>query len=128
MWKQLYTLSVSVDLRDNGSIRNIAECLRTLRAPVLQDVTAQFRIFDKEFVYAAHDNDVKYVDACRELQGTLSEFPRKHLSFRGSSELPARKHLWTRELGQLFPALRDLNILTISSESSEIFIQSRPPI
>ena len=83
--------------------------------PLLRDVTMHFRVVDQDFLYSAFRNIVKYIGACRRLEAALSKYRQRQLSFLVSSALPSRKHLWMRELRQLFPALRDLNRLTVNA-------------
>ena len=64
-------------------------------------------------------------DLCLELQEALLKFSRPQLSFSVSPEGGARKHLWTRQLGQRFPTLRDRNRLAVDCESSEKLGHSR---
>ena len=109
--------TVTVRLGDEVPIQGITEVLEKLHAPALQDVTVQFRIVDRTLIYPRHDAD--YIDACLRFDAALSKFPRHRLSLLVSSEFRVRKHLCTRELGQLFPTLRDLGRLTINCESSE---------
>ena len=108
------------ELRDITSIGDITEFLTIFHPPALQDVTVQFRVVDKNIVYAPRKNDDDYIDACLDFEGALSKFPRYRLSLSGSSGLHARKHLWMSELVPLFPALRDGNRLTIDCEPCEM--------
>ena len=119
-WKQLHTFVICDELRNQISIQNITEFLEIFHPPALQDVTVQFRVVNKDIVYASHKNDTNYIDACLHLEAALSQFPRARLTLSGSSELHARKHLWMAGLGPLFPALRDANRLTIDCEPCEI--------
>ena len=124
-WKKLHSLTIIVELHDATSIESIIEFLTAFRPQVLQDVTTQFRVVDKEMIYSVHRN-AQYAGACLELQAALSTFRQHRLCVLLSSEAPHRKHLWTREVGQHFPALRHRNRLTITCESSERFTQSSP--
>ena len=107
------------ELRDKTSIGDITEFLTIFHPPTLQDVTVQFRVVDVNIVYAPRKNDDDYIDACLKFEAALSKFPRYRLSISGSFRYHARKHLWMRELGPLFPTLRDGNRLTIDCESCE---------
>ena len=120
-WRKLHTFSVLAELRTNRTIWSVIEFLMRFHPPALRDVTAQFRIFNQDIVYAMHGDGTRYefVGVCRKLKEALYKFPRHHLSFLGSPEYPPRKYLWMRELGQLFPAFRDLKQLTVVCESSE---------
>ena len=109
------------ELHDKTSIGDITEFLTIFHPPALQDVTVQFRVVDKNIVYAPRKNDDDYIDACLDFEAALSKFPRHQLSLLGSSKLLAKKHLWMQELRRLFPALRDSNRLAIGCESSERF-------
>ena len=108
------------ELRDKTSIGDITEFLTIFHPPALQDVTVQFRVVDKNIVYAPRKNDDDYIDACLDFEAALSKFPRHQLTLSGSSGLHARKHLWMSELVPLFPALRDGNRLTIDCEPCEM--------
>ena len=117
-WQKLHTLVIGAELHTEASIVDITELL-TGFSKQLKDVTARFRVFNKEMVYVAYSNKNRYVVACHEFKEALSRFDHHHLSFQISSTLPPRKLLWTRELGQRFPALRDQRRLTVTCESSE---------
>ena len=118
-WTQLHTMTLEEEL-NSSAIRKITNLLTKFPPRALQDVTAQFRVRDKkDIIYAANCNDTDYVEACLELETALSQLPRHQVSFRGSSRLRARKHLWLRELGRHFPALRKSDRLNVICESSE---------
>ena len=112
-------MAISVELHKRDSIESITTFLTAFHPPSLEDVAVRFRVFNEDIFYAVYSNDVKYVEACLNLEAALSKFPRRRLSFLRPSKIPARKRLWTRELGKLFPALRDLNKLTLTLQSSE---------
>ena len=124
-WKKLHSLTISVELHDAISIERITEFLTEFRPQALQDVTTQFRVVDKEMIYSVH-RSAQYAGECLELQAALSTFRHHRLCILLSPQVSHRKHLWTREIGQHFPALRHCNRLTITCESSERFTQSIP--
>ena len=118
-WKQLHTLVIGADLSDRRDIAEFTNLLMKLHSPVLEDVTVEFRIFDRRPIDTLYD--AGYINACLKFDAALSRFPRHRLSFLGVSFFHARKLLWMRELGQLFPTLRDRNRLAVDHESSERF-------
>ena len=118
-WKHLHILVLAVELRNKASIEEITKFLIMFHPPALRDVTAQLCVVDEEIIYATWNNNAAYIDACLKFQGALSKFPRYQLSLLESSKLHARKNLWKREFGQLFPTLRDQGRLTVNCESSE---------
>ena len=120
-WKQLHTLVIGVELNDRSLIAEVTNLLMKFHSPVLKDVTVQFPIVDKNFVYTSHQPDAGYIDEFLKLEVVLSKFPRHRVSLLGSSKVHARKLLWMRELGPLFPTLRDGNRLAVDGESSEKF-------
>ena len=121
-WKQLHTFAVTIVLNSKSSIEDITEFLEKFHPPVLQDVTARFRVVDENFIYASlRKNSVDYIDQCLKFIAALSKYPRHRVSFLGSSDVHARKLLWMRELGPLFPTLRYGNRLAVDCESSERF-------
>ena len=115
---------IGLELRSEVSIQDITEFLEKFHPPALQDVTVEFRVVDTEIIYAFHKNDVDNIEACLELEAALRKFPQHRISFPGSRRVHARRHLWMRELGSLFPTLRDGNRLNIDCEPSEISDQS----
>ena len=122
-WKQLRTLAIGLTLNTRSDLENIAKFLAAFHPSCLADTAVHIRTSNKDVVYAAYHDDLTSIDAgvCMQLQGALLKFRRSQLSFLVSLKGGARKHLWTRELGELFPTLRDLNRLTIKCESSERF-------
>lgn len=123
-WKQLGALTMESYLDNEASIKKIAELLAEFYPPSLEEVTVQFRAASMLILSAASlDNPDEYIDTCLKLDSAMSKFRRKQLSFLVPSQFRPRKLLWTRELGQLFPSLRDLHGLLISCESCERFYQ-----
>ena len=120
-WKQLRTLTIGLTLDTRSDFENITRFLTAFYPSCLEDAALHARTSNKSIIYAAHHSDPYKIDAdlCLELQKALLKLRRLQLSFQVSLEGGTRKHLWTRELGQLFPALRDLNRLTVKCESSE---------
>ena len=118
-WKRLRTLVICVELSYKTPIEDFTDLLMKLHSPVLEDVTVEFRIFDRRPIDTLYD--AGYINACLKFDAALSRFPRHRLSFLGVSFFHARKLLWMRELGQLFPTLRDRNRLAVDHESSERF-------
>ena len=121
MWKHLRTLAIGLTLNTRSDFDNITRFLTEFQPSCLEDAALHARTSNKDVVYAAYHDDLTSIDAgvCMQLQGALLKFRRSQLSFLVSLKGGARKHLWTRELGELFPTLRDLNRLTIKCESSE---------
>lgn len=118
-WKYLHTLVVDWGLFENGTVRGVTNFLTSFRPPCLEDVTVNFVVVDGTAVFEAYEGSV-YHDICRKLDQVLLEFPRRKLSFLVGCCLPPRRHLWTRELGNLFPKLRDRNNMELECESSEL--------
>ena len=120
-WKRLHTLVIGVKLYYRTPIEDVTDLLMGFHSPVLKDVTVQFPIIDKNFVYDSHRPDAEYVDEFLKFEVALSKFPRHRLYFLGSSEVHARKLFWMQELGKLFPTLRAGNRLVVDCETSERF-------
>ena len=107
------------ELRDKTSIGDITEFLTIFHPPALQDVTVQFRVVDKNIVYAPRKNDDDYIDACLDFEAALSKFPRHRLSLLGSETYHARRYSLMQGLVALFPKLRDGSRLTIDCAPCE---------
>ena len=120
-WTQLRTLTIGLTLDTRSGFENIIRFLTVFQPSCLEDAALHARTSNKSIIYAAHHSDPSGIgaDLCLKLQDALLRFRRPQLSFQVSLEGGARKHLWTRELGQLFPTLRDLDRLTVNCESSE---------
>ena len=117
-WKQLRTLAIGLTLDTRSDFENITRFLTAFHPSCLEDAAVHAHTSKNYFLYAAYD-DYPDTGICLELQKALLQFCRPQLSFQVSLLGGARKHLWTRELGQLFPKLRDLGRLTVKCESSE---------
>ena len=120
-WKRLHTLVIGVDLDYRTPIEDFTNLLMKFHSPVLEDVTVQFSVVDRSLIYPSYLRHAKYIDKFLKFEVALSKFPRHRVSFLGSPKAHARKHLWIRELGLLFPTLRDGNRLAVDCESSERF-------
>ena len=116
-WKDLHTIAIGLKLDDRTSIEIFTQFLVSFHPPSLTDVSAQFLVTNRGMIPGKSHNNYHYIHPCLKLQEALRSFPRHHLYFLISSSLPQRKHLWTREIGQLFPLLRDSKRLTITCES-----------
>ena len=97
-------------------------------SPVLEDVTVQFPIVDKNIFSYSHQPDAGYIDKFPKFEVALSKFSRHRVSFLASSEVHARKRLWMQVFGNLCPTLRDGDRLTVDGESSERFGYSRSTV
>ena len=122
-WKQLRTLAIGLTLNTRSDFKAITRFLTAFRPSCLEDAAVHACASNKYIIYHARGFVQDQVDAdlCLKLQDALLKFRRPQLSFQVSLNGGARKHLWTRELGQLFPTLRDGNRLTVDCESSEKF-------
>ena len=120
-WKQLRTLAIGLTLDTRSDFEDITKFLTAFRPSCLEDAAVHAHTSKNYIIYHARGyvQDQIDPDVCLELQEALSKFRRPQLSFEVSLKGGARKHLWTRELGQRFPKLRDLGRLTVQCESSE---------
>ena len=120
-WKQLRTLAMEQQLRDPSSMERITQFLTNLHPQSLKDVTVQFDVVDPDFVDSVHEKNFHYSDACLKLDAALAKYHQPQLLILASTTRPIRKHLWTWQLRQCFPTLRDLDRLTVTvnCESSE---------
>ena len=115
----MHTFTLATEPFDKASIQNITDFLKTFHPPVLRNVTVQFRVAGKKPWHAWHKKDDDYIDACLKFEAALSKFPRHRLSLSGSSMFYARRHLWMRELGSLFPTFHGEDRLTIDCDPCE---------
>ena len=120
-WTQLRTLTIGLTLDTRSSFENIIRFLTVFQPSCVENATLHARTFNKDVIYTGQRTYPSKIDAdlCLKLHDALLKFRRPQLSFRLSLQGGARKHLWTRELGQRFPQLRDLGRLAIKFESSE---------
>ncbi|TBU61656.1 WD40-repeat-containing domain protein [Dichomitus squalens] len=121
-WKWLHTLTIGLELgKGADSLGRLTEFLKNFRPPSLEDVSVHFLVTHRHILNQCFDDErleeTNWIDVCSKLEAALSTFRRQRLSFLVSLEKPAREHLWTRELGQLFPALRDRGRLTVACKS-----------
>ncbi|TBU33615.1 WD40-repeat-containing domain protein [Dichomitus squalens] len=122
-WKRLHTLTIGLELGERAdSIERLAGFLTNFRPPSLEDVSAHFLVTHRRILNQWFrdeiSNETNWIDVCSKLEAALSTFRRQRLSFLVSLEDPARERLWTRELGQLFPVLRDRNRLAVTCKST----------
>ena len=117
-WKQLRILAIALTLDTRSDFEDITRFLTAFHPSCLEDAAVHAHTSKNYFLYAAYDDNPD-TGICLELQRALLKFRRPQLSFQVSLLGGARKHLWNRELGQLFPMLRDLGRLTVNCKSSE---------
>ena len=120
-WKQLHTLAVKERLSRRSSMERITQFLTNFHPQSLNDVTVRFDVVDPGFVNGVHEKELPYSDACLKLDAALARYHQPQLLILASTTRPIRKHLWTWQLRQCFPTLRDLDRLTVTvnCESSE---------
>ena len=118
-WERLRSLTLELGLKKFTDFEKMAECLAGIHPPRLENVTVRV-LMSARTIYFKEDEEALRVDACLKFETALCKFPRHHLSFRLISMYWLRKGLWTRELGRLFPLLRQSGRLTITMEKGAL--------
>ena len=133
-WKQLRTLTLmGLELRGTADVERMAGFFRGVNPSCLEDVTIQYLVTDPRIIQLkgesyyglTYGTNPRYIRSCLKLEDALLKYPPKRLSFiLCITPFSRRKQLWTHELGQLFPELRERNQLTVTSLSSELELHS----